>query len=151
MDAIQSTVLRLLWVWMSPLAIMLSGCAADLTTSSKKIPPDVRKIYVQTVEGDGYNVDGIIAQQLKSMGYTAVVGAAAKPSQQMDVILTYNDQWSWDMSVFLFKLTIKVRDPLSGKLITAGEVRRTSFARTSAEEMARELLEELFEKTDKKT
>ncbi|WPG37706.1 hypothetical protein [Variovorax sp. EBFNA2] len=151
MDAIQSTMSRWLWVWMSSLAILLSGCAADLTTSSKKIPPDVRKIYVQTIEGDGYNVDRVIAQQLKSMGYTAVVGAAAKPSEPMDVILTYNDQWSWDMSMFLFKLTIKVRDPLSGKLITAGEVRRTSFARTSAEEMARELLEELFEKTDKKT
>ncbi|MGJ7502422.1 hypothetical protein ACSFA3_24285 [Variovorax sp. RHLX14] len=151
MAPIRSIASRWFWVWISFVLIMLSGCAVDLTTSSKKVPPDMRRIYVQTVQGDGYNVDRIIAEQLKSMGYTAVVGATAKPSEPMDVVLTYDDRWAWDMSMYLLKLTIKARDANSGKLIAVGEIRRTSLARRSPDEMADELLKELFTKIDKKS
>lgn len=132
--------------WIVSILIMLSGCAANLTTSSKKVPPEVRKIYVQTVEGDGYNVDRIIAEQLRAMGYAATSGASDKPNAPMDVIVTYDDRWAWDMSMYLLKLSIKVRDANTGKLVAAGETHRPSLARRPAEEMARELLEELFAK-----
>ncbi|RQO56820.1 hypothetical protein DBV14_09980 [Variovorax sp. KBW07] len=151
MAPLQRITSRWFWLWISLVSIVLSGCAVDLTTSSKKVPPEMRRIYVQTVEGDGYNVDRIIADQLKSRGYTVVVGAAAKPSEPMDVILTYDDQWSWDITPYLLKLTIKARDAKSGKLISVGEVRRTSMARKSPDEMADELLNELFTKTGKKS
>ena len=127
------------------LAASLSSCA---TLQATKAPSadlsKVKTFYVQKIEGDGYDVYQTITAQLNTMGFKASTGASADPPEPVDAIVTYVDRWMWDITMYMIRLNIQVRDGKTRAILASGESYRPSLERRSQEEMVAETLNEIF-------
>jgi len=127
------------------IAFLLSGCA-NLTSN---LAPgatidELGKTFVIRFEPDKRKLNTIIADQLSSMGYPAIAGENNEIPKDVDTLVTYKDNWQWDITNYMIKIKIQFRDGKSRRLIVSGESYRTSLARKSPEEMIKETLEEIF-------
>ncbi len=89
-------------------------------------------------------IEAMIAAELNAMGKTATSGAAAKPVSPVDAVVTYQDKWMWDITMYMLELTIDLRSPETNYKFATGRSFRTSLARKSPEEMVAEVLGEIF-------
>jgi len=129
------------------LALSLAACA---TLQATKAPSadlsTIKTVYVQKVEGDGYNVYQVITARLNAMGFKATSGASADPPEPVDAIVTYVDRWMWDLTMYMIRLNIQVRDGKTRSILASGESYRPSLERRSAEEMVAETLDAIFKR-----
>ena len=110
--------------------------AADLT--------GLESFYVAKFGPDERGIENIIAAEMNAMGMQATAGASPTPPSPVDAVVTYQDKWMWDMTMYMLELTIELRDPETNYKFASGRSYRTSLARRSPEEMAREVLGEIF-------
>jgi len=126
--------------------LVLPACSATL--NAKKMPgTDLSKLktfYVQKLPADERGVEQLIAQRLTHMGFTATSGASDTPSSPVDAIVTYQDKWMWDITMYMLQLDMQVRDPRSGMVLVSGQSIRTSLVRKDPEGMVEEVLTEMF-------
>lgn len=130
------------------LLLVLSGCA---TMSSTRAPgadlSKIRTIYVIRLAADGREVNKVIADELSLLGYQTTTGLETDIPQGVDATLTYQDRWMWDITMYMLRLNIQVRDPKTGALLAEGESYRPSLQRKEPNEMAREVLEAILKGT----
>jgi hypothetical protein len=129
-----------------PAFFLASGCITK-NTASKAPSADLTSLktfYVQRLAADERGVDKIIANQLVAMGYQATAGDAATPPTPVDAVVTYQDRWQWDITMYMIQLDIQLREPGSNMTLASGGSLRTSFARKSSEAMAEEVLTSIF-------
>ena len=128
--------------------LLTTGCASSL--QAKKMPgTDLSKLktfYVQKLAADGRGIEQVIANQLTYMGFTAASGAGETPSSPVDAIVTYQDKWMWDITMYMLQLSIQLRDPQTRMVLAIGDSMRTSLIRKSPEGMVDEVLTEIFKK-----
>jgi hypothetical protein len=124
---------------------VFSGCA---TMSSSRSPgvdlTKIKKIYVIKLSADGRGINRVIADQLNLMGYQTTTGLETDVPQGVDATITYQNRWMWDITMYMLKLNVQIRDHKTGFLLAEGESYRLSLQRKSPEEMAKEVLESLF-------
>ena len=130
------------------LALLLSGCvnislSADVDPSANL--DDIKTIYVRKHEADDKRVEQLIADYLNNIGKIAHSGSEKNPVQPVDAILTYQDRWMWDITMYMLELRIQIRDPESGYALATGESFRTSLARKDPELMVKEVIDEIFQ------
>jgi len=130
------------------IVFLISGCATNLTS---KIAQDTNlselgKIFVVHFEPDKRELNRIIADQLTLMGYPAITGEKDVIPEDVDTLVTYIDNWQWDISNYMIKINIQFRDRKTEKIIAIGESYRTSLVRKTPKEMIQETLEEIFKK-----
>lgn len=127
------------------LALSLAACA---TLQATKAPSadlsKIKTVYVQKLEGDGYDVYKVITARLNATGFTATTGASADPPEPVDAIVTYVDRWMWDLTMYMIRLNIQVRDGKTRAILGSAESYRPSLERRSAEEMVAETLDAIF-------
>ena len=104
----------------------------------------VKKIYVVHLAPDGRGVNRIIADLLNVMGYQATTGEASAIPDGVDATLTYQDKWMWDITMYMIKLSVQLREPKTDIALATAESFRPSLQRKSPEGMAAEVLTELF-------
>lgn len=126
---------------------LLAACASMKTTKA----PDadlskIKTIYVQKLQGEEADIDKLIVKRLTTMGYLATTGTADAPPQPVDAVITYVDRWMWDITMYMIRLTVQVRDGPSGAILASSESYRPSLERKSPEAMVEEVLNELFGK-----
>lgn len=130
------------------LLLVLSGCA---TMSSTRAPgvdlSNIRTIYVIKLLADGREINKVIADELSLLGYQATTGLETDIPQGVDATLTYQDRWMWDITMYMLRLNIQVRDPKTGALLAEGESYRPSLQRKEPNGMAREVLESILKGT----
>lgn len=130
------------------LLLVLSGCA---TMSASRSPgadlTKIKSIYVVKLAADGRGINSVIANQASLMGYQATTGLEMDVPQNVDATLTYQDRWMWDITMYMLRLNIQIRDPKTGFLLAEGESYRPSLERRSPDEMAKEVLESIFTET----
>lgn len=136
---------RLMRIGMLLPMLMLSACATNSATRA----PDanlskIRTLYVVRVPEDERGIEKLIAARLTKMGYQASSGDAPKPAEQVDAIVTYQDRWMWDITMYMIKLDIQIHDGTSGAILAKGEVMRPSLQRKSPEGMVEETLGAIF-------
>ena len=128
--------------------LLTTGCASSL--QAKKMPgTDLSKLktfYVQKLAADGRGIEQVIANRLTYMGFTAASGASETPSSPVDAIVTYQDKWMWDITMYMLQLSIQLRDPQTRMVLAIGDSMRTSLIRKSPEGMVDEVLTEIFKK-----
>ena len=127
------------------LALMISACAA--MKSSRAPEADLGKIatmYVVKLPPDGRGINRVIADQLNLIGYKATTGTETDTPQDVDAIVTYQDRWTWDITMYMLRLNIQIRDPKTSAAWAEGESYRPSLQRKSPSEMAKEVLESIF-------
>ena len=126
-------------------ALVLSACA---TLDSAKAPDvnlkGLKSFYVTRVPEDERGIEKIIAARLSAMGYLATSGDAPQPPDQVDAVVTYQDRWMWDMTMYMIKLDVQVHDGNSGAVIARAQAVRPSLQRKSPEGMVQEVLGEIF-------
>ena len=129
------------------LLVFVSGCAVvrvDANHTPNAHIDQVRSIYVVHFEPDKRMINEIITNQLNELGYIATTGDAENRPKAVDVVLTYEDRWMWDITMYLLELKMWLENPNSGEFVAEGYSIRTSFSRKSPEYMVGEVLEKLF-------
>jgi len=126
-------------------AILLGACAS--VESARAPDANVHKLksfYVVRVPEDERGIEKLIAARLEKMGLAASSGDADKPAEPVDAIVTYQDRWMWDITMYMIKLSVQLHDPQSGAVIARAEATRPSLQRKSPQGMVEEVLGELF-------
>ena len=128
-------------------AILLSGCVSTSLTSDIDPATDLsalQSFYVAKFEKDGRGIHEKIAAELNAMGKTATSGQQESPASPVDAVVTYQDKWMWDITMYMIELNIDMRDPETDYKFATGRSYRTSLARKSPENMIKEVLGEMF-------
>lgn len=121
----------------------LAACIANLE-SRKPAGTDLSNLktfYVQKLPEEGRGVERMLADQLTRMGYVAFYGIDG-PATPVDAIITYKDDWWWDLSWYLLQLDIQIRDPQTKLILASGHSKRTSLVRKSSDEIVEDVLNE---------
>ncbi|MBL9187741.1 MAG: hypothetical protein JNK23_09705 [Opitutaceae bacterium] len=128
--------------------VFLSGCATQLTsnvTAGTNLA-DIKKLHVVRLPKDERNVDRIIAERLIAMGKQATSGESTAAPADVDAIVTYQDKWMWDITMYMIELNLQLRQPKTEIAIATGHSLRTSLVRKSPPEMVDEVLADIFKK-----
>lgn len=131
---------------LAPVILMVAACASNL--EAKKMPgadlSPLKTVYVHKLATDERGIDQLIANQLTRMGFIATSGASETPPSPVDAIVTYQDKWWWDITMYMIQLNVQVRDGQTRMVLANGQSMRTSLVRKSPEEMVEEVLMEIF-------
>jgi hypothetical protein len=127
---------------------LTSGCVTQLKSD---IMPgtdlkELKKIYVVRLDKDHRGVEKMIAVRLNMMGYEATSGEKAAVPEDAQAVVTYQDKWMWDITMYMLELNVQVRRPKTDIAIATGHALRTSLARKSPAEMVEEVLTDMFKK-----
>jgi hypothetical protein len=137
---------RTRWALLAVLAAWLSGCATDF--QAKPIPGEMRtsskRYFVERHGQDERHLDATIAGELAKRGVVATSGTSAERPPDFDVLVTYEDRWQWDMSMYLLNMRIDLRDPKTNALLTTGTSMQTSLARKPPDEIIARLVAAFF-------
>lgn len=142
-----SVSMLILW-----LSLLTTGCT--VTKLESNIAPgenfsNLETIYVETLPADERGIQKLLEDQLNSMGFTASSGSKANAPENVDAILTYEDKWMWDLTMYMIELRVQVKDPATDFERGSAFSYRTSLSRKSPEDMVAEVLNKLFEKSPK--
>lgn len=129
------------------IVLSVSGCAINRATAT--IDPSanlasIKSIHVTKFAPDERGVNLVIANKLRTMGYTVSTGLE-KPAN-VDAVATYVDKWMWDITMYMLELTITIRDPKNDFPLASGNSFHTSLTRKSVEEMVDEVTNNIFKK-----
>src|SRR5271167_3856309 len=99
------------------LMLLLAGCA---TVNSAKAPDTdlahLKSFYVARLPADERGIEKLIAARLSAMGYQSSSGDAQTAPTPVDAVLTYQDHWMWDLTMYMIKLDVQVHDGKSGAI-----------------------------------
>jgi hypothetical protein len=126
-------------------ALALTACAS--VNSARAPGADLTKLktfYVVRVPEDERGIEKLIAKRLTAMGYPSTSGDTQTPPAKVDGVVTYNDRWAWDITMYMIRLDIEIRDAATGAILANGEVMRPSLQRKSPEGMVEETLGVVF-------
>jgi hypothetical protein len=140
-----SYVKRILTSGVALAVLLLSACASlESAKAPDANPKALRSFYVVQEAGDDHALDNLLSARLTSMGYSATCGQAAQPPDRVDAIVTYQDRWMWDITMYMIKLDVQLHDGESGAVIARAQSMRPSLQRKSPEAMVQEVLGEIF-------
>jgi len=125
--------------------VVIAGCATNKAAHAPDA--DLHKLktfYVARLPADENGVEKLIAKRLNVLGYQCSSGDAQTPSTPVDAIVTYQDRWMWDITMYMIKLDIQIHDGATGAILANGEVVRPSLQRKSPEGMVEETLGVIF-------
>jgi hypothetical protein len=123
--------------------VVLSGCAS--TNFSKSPQADLSKLetfFVQKLPADGRGIERLISDQLNTMGYESSYGNEVP--EGVDAVVTYQDKWMWDITMYMLQLNVQVRDGSTLSVLASGQSYRPSLQRKSPEGMVEEVLTQLL-------
>lgn len=123
------------------------GCSTVALKSS--VSPGVnlaelKTYYVVHLPQDGRRVDKMIADRLNLMGRHATWGEKSATPDHVDAVITYQDKWMWDITMYMVELNVQVRHPKTEITLASGHSLRTSLVRKSPPEMVKDVLAEML-------
>lgn len=71
-------------------------------------------------------------------------GIEATTTFPVDALVTYQDKWMWDITMYMLQLSIQIRDGKDRTVLATGQSFRPSLVRKSPEGMVNEVLGEIF-------
>jgi hypothetical protein len=133
--------------------IMVSGCVSN---QNGAVMPgadiaSIKKYYVVHLPADSRGVNKLIADNLVARGYEATTGEAVNVPADTQALVTYQDKWMWDITMYMLKLDVQFRKPQNDMPLATGTSTRTSLVRKSSEEMVKEVLDQIFAKVQPAT
>lgn len=132
------------WLAVLALAASVTGCANRATA---KVDPaadlkSMKTMHVVKIPDETAGISTLIADDLRHRGYTVTTGTE-KPST-VDAVVTYVDKWMWDMTMYLFELTVTIREPKTDFPLATGNSLHGSLTRKSPPEMVEEVVGNIF-------
>lgn len=105
---------------------------------------NLHTFYVRKLPQDGRGIERLISDRLNTLGKSSTYGTDALPAKPVDAVVTYQDRWIWDITMYMLELNIQFRDPKSEVQLASGHSMRTSLVRRSPEEMVDEVLRRML-------
>lgn len=132
------------WLALFCLVLSLVGCANRATA---RVDPtadlkSMKTMHVVKIPDETAGISTLIADDLRHRGYTVTTGTD-KPST-VDAVVTYVDKWMWDMTMYLFELTVTIREPKTDFPLATGNSLHGSLTRKSPPEMVEEVMGNIF-------
>lgn len=127
--------------------LLLSGCAIVELRSSKLPDADIsglKSFYVVANDEDPGKIYESVTDAFNEMGFTATSGPKSEMPENIDASVSYDDRWFWDMSNYMIELNLIIREPQTGYPMAEGESIRTSLARKNPKDMAKEIIDSIF-------
>ena len=115
-------------------AVRVQESSADLS--------QISSLFVERFQPDTHDLDELIANELRQMGFQATSGG--DQPEQVDAVVTYRDTWWWDFTMYMSGIAIKIRDPDTGFPLAEGNSIHGSLTRQTPKEMVREVLNNIF-------
>ena len=105
-----------------------------------------RAIRVERHPDDERDIAGLIGERLVRAGFRVAHAAEVAPeTEQAQAIVSYEDHWMWDMSMYLLTLRIDFRDPRTNELRASGQSYRTSLDRVEPQVMVNEVVDKILD------
>ncbi len=136
---------------LATIATTTTGCAINRATATLDPSANLgslKTMHVTKGPKDDNGIDLLIAEKLRSRGYSVTTGTQ-KPSA-IDAVVTYVDRWRWDITMYMLELTITIRDPANDYPLASGKSYHTSLTRKSPAEMVDEVLGNIFKEEGNK-
>jgi hypothetical protein len=127
-------------------AIVLSGCTQITTRSLPHADiANHKRIFVEHRLSDTFGVADEMARQLRELGYDASSGAPTMMPGNTELVVTYDDMWTWDFNTYMIEFDVQVRTAHTDKIVAMGHYFRPDmvFGHPPAT-MIHELLVKLF-------
>lgn len=127
-------------------ALLLAGCA-QLTTRQLPNAPvwKYKHVFVEARLVDNFGVAEAIARDLRAMGYDASSGPLTMMPQGTEIIVSFEDMWTWDLSTYMIEFDVQVRSARTDKIVAMGHYLRPSMVfGHPPEAMIQELLSKMF-------
>lgn len=128
------------------LACLCAGCAG--TVSARRAPKADLKalhtIFVERRQSENHHFDELIVQELRARGYQADSGPLTMMEPETDALVTYQDQWTDDLTSHLIAFALTLTDARRHQQIAEGRYFRPSITHMSPADMVHRTIEELF-------
>jgi len=95
--------------------LLLAGCSSYEAQSGGKSVAGQKRIFIQSNQNDNNFLDTQIVAALKLRGYESDCGPLTMMPDDTQVIVTYEDHWTWDFGDHLAFLQITARDRRTGQ------------------------------------
>ncbi len=127
-------------------AVVLTGCTHLVTRSLPNADiGHYRHIFVEHRLADSYGIADEMARQLREMGYDASAGALTMLPSDAELIVSYEDMWTWDFNTYMIEIDAQVRKARTDKILAVGHYYRPSMVfGHPPSSMIHELLVKLF-------
>jgi hypothetical protein len=126
--------------------VVLTGCTHLVTRSLPNANIGRYKhIFVEHRLADSYGIADEMARQLREMGYDASAGALTMLPSDAELIVSYEDMWTWDFNTYMIEIDAQVRTARSDRILAVGHYFRPSMVfGHPPSSMIHELLAKLF-------
>jgi len=114
-----STLLRLAPVAMIVLAALGCSTSQDVVVNPSSVGHPFHSAYLVAHGDKSSDVDAAIQRELFRRGVTVAAGPEGKQPETSEVIVKYNDDWGWDMAMYLKTLDLQIYDAKSGSLLAS--------------------------------
>ena len=129
-------------------SVLSIGCVTTSLTSDVDPQADLSALesfLVLKLPADNRGIEDLIAAELNRRGRSAVAADSRPDRIDADAVITYQDKWMWDITMYMLELNVEIRDPRTDYMLASGRSFRTSLARKSPEKMVEEVIGELFD------
>lgn len=128
-------------IWIAALLVIASGCG--YAQQSHFVRPDVslggyERFYVVQHENEDWGIADFIVKHLEAAGLVATAGAQSQVSDDAQVVVTYQDQYMWDLTMYMLTFKVDFRDARTEVLLASAQTYRTSTKRKDPETMVGE-------------
>ncbi len=106
-----------------------------------------KHLYVEHRLADGRGLDALMAKELQSLGYDAAYGPVTLMPKESQIIISYEDRWTWDFTSYMIELDVTLRDARSGKYLGYGRYSNPTFRGNSSDDMIHKVLVPLFKRS----
>lgn len=104
-----------------------------------------KKIYVEHRLADGRGIDLLIVQELQRLGYEASSGPLTMTPADTGAIVTYDDEWNWDFTLYMITLYVQVRNARTGQVLASLDYGHPAIGNKSPAAMVKGAIDPLFE------
>jgi len=123
---------------------LLAGCSSyDAQTGGKGVAGQ-KRIFIQSNQNDNNALDTQIVAALKLRGYESDCGPLTMMPDDTQVIVTYEDHWTWDFGDHLAYLQISARDRRTGNLYGSAQFRAKIPTKKSIPKIIGELVDRIL-------
>lgn len=131
--------------WPILLIPLLAGCShlATRTLPATRLS-SYQNVFVEHELSDGRGVDQFIMRKLQSMGYTASAGPLTMKPVEAELVVSYQDFWTFDFTTYMEELNIQVRDARNGRELAIGRYFHPSITGGWTSDMVDPIVEKLF-------
>lgn len=141
---IAHTRMKKLLPWLAIISL-LAGCAEfDTRVAQKTNLGNLQHIYVQHLLTDGRGIDQIIARELRRLGYDASAGPLTLMPADTEVVLLYQDRWTYDFTTYMIEIDMQLKTAHSDRLIAEGRSFRPSVLGNSPVDLIDQIVNKWF-------